>query len=69
MTIGRECINIQCYDKNACTIAPSGHAGLNHNTPPVATFVQKVPVRNEYSKRSFSKYQYFICIPVPDILK
>jgi len=52
MTVGRECINIRCFDKNTCAIAPAGQ--LYHTTPPVATFVQHVPVKGDemFSKRS-----------------
>jgi len=43
MTIGRECINIKCFNKKACTIAPAGNLNVYRNILPVVTFVKRIP--------------------------
>lgn len=39
MTVGRECINIKCFNRKNCNVAPAGHLALR-NVLPITTFVQ-----------------------------
>ncbi|XP_057304107.1 uncharacterized protein LOC130641355 [Hydractinia symbiolongicarpus] len=41
MTIGRECINIKCFNKKMCTIAPAGNLAVYRDVLPVVTFIRK----------------------------
>ncbi|XP_065656122.1 putative uncharacterized protein DDB_G0282133 [Hydra vulgaris] len=45
MTIGRECINIRCFNRKLCNIAPAGNVGVYRDVLPVVTFVNR-PVHN-----------------------
>lgn len=51
MTIGRECINIKCFNKKMCTIAPAGNLAVYRDVLPVVTFVRKP---KKIGKRSIS---------------
>ena len=53
MTIGRECINIRCFNKKVCTIAPAGQQTVYKGVLPVVTFVHKKPT--DARKRSYGK--------------
>lgn len=54
MTIGRECINIRCYNKKFCNVAPAGNMAVIGKVIPISTFVQKVDP-NAVIKREESK--------------
>ncbi|XP_004205719.2 putative uncharacterized protein DDB_G0282133 [Hydra vulgaris] len=41
MTIGRECINIRCFNRKLCNIAPAGNVGVYRDVLPVVTFVNR----------------------------
>ena len=53
MTIGRECINIRCFNRKLCNIAPAGNIGVYRDVLPIVTFVNR-PKR--IGRRSESKY-------------
>ncbi|XP_066936538.1 platelet binding protein GspB-like [Clytia hemisphaerica] len=40
MTVGRECINIKCFNRKNCNVAPAGSHSLYRDVLPVTTFVQ-----------------------------
>lgn len=63
MTLGSECINIRCFDKHACTIAPVGQLEVYSRILPVVTFVRRVDpsVSDKRKKRYIGKY--FVCLP------
>ena len=55
MTVGRECINIKCFNKKNCNVAPAGSQALYRDVLPVTTFVQHADDSGGIDRRSESK--------------
>jgi len=53
MTVGRECINIKCFNRKNCNVAPAGSQALYRDVLPITTFVQH---SDGLSRRSESKW-------------